>query len=63
MIPAGTEVRDDDGKVVAVLTCDLYPGDPVWCDTFVNYAGVPFDRNEKIPPAVQRFLKQAVQQS
>lgn len=56
IIPAGYEVRDEAGNLVAVAVRDLAKEDLIKAESFVNYAGVPFQRNTIMPKPIFLLL-------
>lgn len=59
IIPAGYEVRDEAGNLVAVAVRDipLTFGGVVYSTDFVNYAGVPFASHAKWPAAIGELFR------
>ena len=57
IIPAGYEVRDEAGNLVAVVVRDIHRNTLFRSSDFVNYAGVPFEPNmTTMPRAIVALL-------
>lgn len=54
---AGTEIRDDNGDLVATLPCDIVQGQSVSESQFKLADGTDPIRGELMPPAVVRFVR------
>lgn len=55
-VKAGTEVRDDDGRVVATVTRDVFRGEPPLPDQFSFADGRQLSVGEPMPPVIARFV-------
>jgi len=54
-VTAGTEIRDDDGNLIATWARDMFPGSAVTVDS-LRFEGKTPKVGEPMHPAIRKFL-------